>query len=351
MESCEMIDLFQQNLDVDQIRYLDILNVNHRKEMIRDVRYGLNKSRKCLSSKYLYDSRGSLLFDRITMTAEYYLTRSEISILDRSVHEIIEFLSGEGGDIVELGSGSTTKIKKLLDAAYANGIGRVRYIPMDICGNCVESVLHELAPLYPGLELLGLRADFTSQLHVLPQRKKLIVFFGSTIGNFAERECTDFLRGIARIMNPDDRLLIGMDMIKPVRVLEMAYNDSEGMTRDFNLNILLHINRELRANFKLDDFQHKAFFNAGKQQIEMHLLAKRAVSAWISDLSMAVTLREGETVRTEVCRKFSKQRIERVFSESGFSIEKWFTDPKGWFSLVQVKTKTDGGRLLRLGTV
>lgn len=341
MKDPQMIDALRMNTSGDHVRFLDLLNVDHRKEMMQDVRTGLARPHKSIPSKYFYDLRGSRLFERITRTPEYYLTRTELSILERSAREILEFLY-DGGDIVELGAGSTGKIKRLLDAACTGRRGGLRYIPVDICGSCIESVIEELPPLYPDLEVLGLRADFTSQLRVPPGGKKLLILFGSTIGNFTDRECTYFLEKIRRTMNPQDRFLIGMDMLKPVKMLEAAYNDSEGATREFNLNMLSHMNRELNADFDLGDFQHLAFFNPDAERIEMHLRAKRAVSARISDLSMAVTFRKSETIQTEICRKFSRERIERIFFETGFCIDKWFTDPRGWFSLVEVKTRQTG---------
>ena len=333
-----MIDPVKLSPNGDRVRFFNFLDGDREeKEMMQDVRTGLAGPQKSIPAKYFYDSRGSRLFERITMTPEYYITRTELSILEHSAGQMVEFLSRKGGDIVELGSGPTGKIKKLLDAAYARGLDRLRYVPLDICGICIEKVIEELPLLYPDLEVLGLRADFTANLEMLPRGKKMLVFFGSTIGNFTEQECAGFLEKLKQAMNDDDRLLIGMDMVKPVQVMEAAYNDSEGITRRFNLNMLSHINRELKADFDLDDFEHLAFFNPDGEQIEMHLRAKRTVSISIPRLSMAVNLRKGETIHTEICRKFSRNRIEQIFSEAGFQIEGWFTDSKEWFSLVEVK--------------
>jgi L-histidine N-alpha-methyltransferase len=335
-----MIDALRLDAVGDGARFFDFLDVDRRKQIMRDVCAGLTKTQKSIPPKYFYDSHGSRLFEQITRTPEYYLTRTELSILERSAREIVASLSGCGGDIVELGSGSTVKIRKLLDAAYKDRDRGLRYIPLDICGNCIEAVIEELAPLYPYLEVFGIRADFTSRLHMLPRGKKLLVFFGSTIGNFNDTERVDFLGRVKRIMNPDDRLLIGMDMVKPLRVMEAAYNDSRGITQKFNLNMLTNLNRELKADFDPNDFQHLAFYNPDMERIEMHLRAKRAVSAWISDLSMAVAFRKGETIRTEISQKFSRERVEWTFFQAGFGIERWFTDPKKWFSLVLVKPQT-----------
>jgi L-histidine N-alpha-methyltransferase len=339
MHDTHMITAVRPHLNDGRVRFFDFLDMNYKREMMRDIRTGLGAPRKSIPARYLYDSFGSVLFEGITITPEYYLTRTELSILDHSARHILEFLAPEGGNIVELGSGSTVKIKKLLDAANTRGLEKLRYIPVDICGSCIESVFRELPSLYPDLELLGLKSDFTSHLDMIPEGKKLLVIFGSTIGNFSERESLVFLEKIRRIMTPEDRLLIGMDMVKSVKVLEAAYNDSLGITRQFNLNILSHINRELNADFNTADFEHMAFFDAEEKQIEMRLRARLPVSAWISDLSMAVDLRSGETIRTETCRKFDRDRIERLFSEAGFWIDRWFTDPMKWFSLIEVMVK------------
>lgn len=332
-----MIKALQIDFREERKRFIDSLDTDHANEMKYDIRAGLTARPRSIPSKYFYDSIGSALFEEITRTPEYYLTRTELSILESSARNMVQFLAGDGGDIVELGSGPTTKVRKLLDAACERGCGRLRYVPMDICGTCIESVIEELPPLYPGLELLGIKADFTSDLYLLPRGKKLLILFGSTVGNLTDEECLRFLERIRRTMETHDRLLVGFDMLKPVEVLEAAYNDSRGITRQFNLNMLARVNKELKGNFDPADFRHQAFFNPAKERIEMHLLAVRDVSVRISDISVDVELKRGETIRTEISRKFSRDEIERTLFDSGFRIEKWFTDPLEWFSLVQAK--------------
>lgn len=167
----EMIDALKLSLNGDRVRFFNFLDGDRQKEMMRDVRTGLAKPQKSIPAKYFYDSCGSRLFERITTTPEYYITRTELSILEHSAGKMVDFLSGAGGDVVELGSGPTSKIKKLLDAAYARGLDRLRYVPLDICGTCIEEVIEELPLLYPDLDVLGLRADFTADLGMLPRER------------------------------------------------------------------------------------------------------------------------------------------------------------------------------------
>jgi L-histidine N-alpha-methyltransferase len=334
-----MINALRSGLNEKRILFLNLLEVDHRKELLRDIRTGLTKPQKSIPSKYLYDSYGSWLFEQITKAPEYYLTRTELSILQSSTKRVLKFLAGDGGDIVELGSGAVGKIKVLLNTAFSIGTSRLRYVSVDICGDCIKNAIEELPQIYPDLEVLGLKADFNGNLGILSGGKKLVAFFGSTIGNFTEQGCMEFLARIRKIMNSNDRLLIGMDMVKSANIIEAAYNDRGGITGKFNLNVLSHINRELRADFKTDDFEHLAYFNSKEEQIEMHLRAKRDVSVYISDLFMKVRLRKGETISTEICRKFTPDGIVRLFAETGFCIENWFTDSRGWFSLVEVRPR------------
>jgi L-histidine N-alpha-methyltransferase len=318
---------------------VNFLDGNHREEMVRDIRRGMMRIQKSIPSKYFYDGRGSLLFEQICMTPEYYPTKTELSILDRSGPEIIQFFSRKAGDLIELGSGSNQKIRKLLEVVRPLDIGRIRYVPVDISNSSLLESATELLQDYENLEILGVLADFTRHVGVLPRCRKLITFFGSTIGNLTEEEAILFLRSIRTIMNSDDRFLLGMDMLKPVEVLEAAYNDKRGVTRDFNRNILEHINRELQGDFNPEDFDHLAFFNAGRERVEMHLRARRTVKAHIADLGLSCDIGEGETIHTEICRKFSRESAGRLFQQAGLSIARWFTDSKGWFSLVELEAQ------------
>lgn len=314
------------------------LDGDYRREFEKDIRAGMTSRRKRIPSKYFYDSRGSDLFCRICHTPEYYLTKTELSLLNQSAPAIMAFFNGKGGDLVELGSGSNRKVRKLLDAVSEAELERIRYVSMDISVRALIESLEELQDLYQNLDILAIIADFSRHMGVLPARRKMITFFGSTIGNFSEKERLDLLKNIRNVMDSEDIFVLGIDMLKPVSILEAAYNDAQGLTRAFNLNILSNINSELNADFSIEDFEHLAFFNPEKEGIEMHLRANRDLSAFISDLSLNVDLAEGETIHTEVCNKFSLEGVTKQFDEAGLVVSRWFTDPKAWFSLVELKT-------------
>jgi L-histidine N-alpha-methyltransferase len=319
------------------LRGLNYLNGDHREKMLDDLLQGMTKRQKSIPAKYFYDARGSRLFDQICMTPEYYPTKTELSILDESAAEIMQFFLEEGGDLIELGSGSNQKIRKLLNGMPRPGHGRIRYVPVDISRTSLLESARELLDDYEDLAILGILADFTQHLRVLPRGRKLLTFFGSTIGNLTEREALNFLRNVRAIMNRDDRFLLGMDMLKPIEIIEAAYNDKQGVTCDFNRNILAHIDRELGADFDPEDFEHLAFFNTGTECVEMHLKARRNVTARIEDLGLSVEVKRDETIHTEICRKFGRGSVRRLFQEAGLSVSRWLTDSKGWFSLVELE--------------
>ncbi len=330
-----------RNVSSPQEKFFEIKNYldgRHRQEIKEDIRTGMTQAQKFIPSKYFYDPYGSRLFEQICSTPEYYPTRTELSILDRSAAEIMKFFSNEGGDLIELGSGSNKKIRKLLDAVNSDRHSKIRYVPVDISESSLLEASQELLDLYENLQILGILADYTRHLNILPHGRKLITFFGSSIGNFTEKERIAFLRSIRHIMTPNDRFLLGMDMLKPIEIMEAAYNDQQGLTREFNRNILNNINRELNANFQPDSFEHLAFFNPQKERVEMHLRTRHAVTVHISDLSLSVDFREGETIHTEICKKFSRKNEDRTFREAGLSVVRSFSDLRGWFSLVELKT-------------
>jgi L-histidine N-alpha-methyltransferase len=313
------------------------LELDHHREMGRDVRDGMTSPQKFIPSKYLYDARGSWLFEKICCVPEYYPTRTEMSILDQRGEDVMGFFDDGEGDLVELGSGANWKIRRLLGALDSKQVRRVRYVPVDISEACLEEACEDLLDHYEGLNVLGIVADFTRHMDVIPDGKKLILFLGSTIGNFTEAESVTLLRNVGENMGPEDRLLLGMDMVKPRKVLEQAYNDSEGFTRRFNLNILSHLNQRLRADFQPEDFEHLAFFNEAESRIEMHLRARRDHTIHIHDLSLEVPFQKGETIHTESSRKYTRGAATECFKQAGLTVDEWYGDPKGWFSLIQLK--------------
>ncbi len=303
-------------------------------ELSNDVLTGLTAEKKYLPSKYFYDERGSMLYKQICKRPEYYLTRTELSILNQQSNAIME--SFERGDLVELGSGANWKISKLIDAVNEK-VENIRYVPVDVSESALIAASEDLLTNYPRLRVLGIVADFTCHMQVIPNDfSKLILFFGSTIGNLNETASHDFLHSVADSMNPEDRFLIGLDMIKPKNILEAAYNDAQGVTSAFNKNVLQVINRELHADFDPSVFEHRACFNEEQEQMEMHLEATQKTTVEIKDLDLSVELEKGETIHTEICRKFSEEGAMKMFSDAGLTIERWFTDPKGWFSLVEL---------------
>lgn len=308
---------------------------NYIDDLRRDIFEGLTASQKFIPSKYFYDAYGSSLFEKISSLPEYYLTRTELSILKNSAPSLMEdFLEG---DIIELGSGANGKVKMLLNEAYKSYGADIRYVPIDVSESALLKISGELLNMYPLLRVLGIVADFTGYIEKIPsKRNKLFIFFGSTIGNFREKEGIGFLKNIARSMKSCDRFLLGIDMIKRKEILELAYNDRQGITSEFNKNILNVVNRGLDANFHLDHFKHAAFFNAEKGQIEMYLEADRKTSAEIKGLNLSVEMEKGERILTEISRKFSKENAEKMIDGAGLKINRWFSDSKGWFSLVEI---------------
>lgn len=304
-------------------------------EMARDISTGLTSARKFIPSKYFYDARGSRLFEEICCLPEYYPTRTEISILRYAAPEIIG--SFENGDIVEFGSGANNKIRMLLDAASTSRLRQLRYVPVDVSKTALVAASKELVELYPGLSVLGIVADFTLHLNVIPEdHPRMFLFFGSTIGNFDKELRIKFLKHVADTMNPTDRFIVGFDMLKPRETIESAYNDSRGVTAEFNRNILYVLNRELKADFKQSHFDHIAFFNTEKERLEMHLRVNKKTSVRIDALDMNIKLEKGETIHTETCNKFSKKSVERMACDAGLHINEWFFDSRKWFSLVEL---------------
>jgi L-histidine N-alpha-methyltransferase len=310
-------------------------NRSLRDDLARDVSTGLTAPQKSIPSKYFYDANGSRLFESICLLPEYYQTRTELSILRTHAPVIMEDF--REGALIELGSGTNWKIRALLDAAYSSGSPHLRYVPVDVSAETLVAASSQLIAAYPGLEVRGVIADFTTGIgRVVDGDPRLITFFGSTIGNFDQEERVRFLSGIARSMAPCDRMLLGLDLVKPVSFIERAYNDSRGVTAAFNKNVLHVINRELGGDFKTEDFDHSAFFNSGEERIEMHLRARRRVTARLGTIDLDVGLSRGETIMTEISVKFSRETVEQMANDAGLKTGRQFSDPRGWFTVVEL---------------
>jgi L-histidine N-alpha-methyltransferase len=311
------------------IRIDSYLSGDSLESIADDVREGLSGDFKQLAPKYFYDARGSELFDRITSLPEYYPTRCEREILNRWAPQIVALSEAE--ELVELGSGTASKTRALLYAMSATGHLR-RYVPMDCSESVVVECADELSQLYPGLEVHGVVGDFERHLEHLPDgERRLFAFLGGTIGNFYPEARASFLAYLRTLMDPTDHLLLGTDLVKDVAVLEAAYNDSAGVTADFNRNVLRVINQELGADFEPDAFEHVAFFDPQACWIEMRLRSLRDQDVRVD--GAVVHFGAGEEIRTEISAKFTREQLTEEFDAAGLEIEAFFTDPDGHFAL------------------
>jgi dimethylhistidine N-methyltransferase len=303
-----------------------------------DVGAGLRASPKRLHAKYFYDGTGSQLFERITEQPEYYPTRTEIGILRKHAADIAKFVP-VGAALVEFGSGSSKKARILLRALRP----LAAYVPVDICGEMIEQEAAELRPDFPGLKVLPVTADIT-QAFDLPEAARAapvrVGFFpGSTIGNFEPHEAAAFLRNAAQILGVGATLIVGADLIKDADVLNAAYNDANGVTAKFNLNLLTRINRELRGNFKLDTFEHHAFYNRERHRIEMHLASLKRQKVKVA--GETIDFRAGETIHTENSYKYSVESLGALARGAAWQSAAVWTDERKFFS-IQAFTLSDG---------
>lgn len=293
-----------------------------------DVREGLSGSIKRLHPKYFYDETGSELFDRICDTPEYYLTRTEDRLLTRHAAAIID--RAVPRNLLEFGSGTSRKTRRLLDA-WSRHPGRHTYWPFDVSAEMLQVVAQDLAEEYPGLDFHALIGDYTAGLRQLPDMSgtTLALFLGSTLGNFKPGDEVRFLTEIVNCLKPGDYFLLGADLDKDADILEAAYNDAEGVTEAFNKNILTVLNRELGGEFDTSRFDHRAFYNSEKRQVEMHLDATENQSVAIRDLGMRVDFQRGESIWTEISRKFTTLEIEQLFHQAGLeSIDRYCDDKR-----------------------
>jgi L-histidine Nalpha-methyltransferase len=293
--------------------------------MARDIRLGLTAKPKELAPKYFYDERGSRLFERITGLPEYYPTRAEREILSHRSAEIVA-AAGQPGTLVELGSGSAAKTRHLLSAMRDAGC-LATYIPVDISEQITHETAEALVEEYPGLTVRGLVCDFEHDLERIPNGDgRLVAFLGGTIGNLYPDARRDFLRRIAALLEPGDRILLGTDLVKERGRLEAAYDDSQGVTAEFNKNVLQVLNREFGGDFDLDRFEHVARYDdeAARMDIRLRSLAEQTVR--LDGLDLTVRFAAGEEMRTEISAKFTRERLEGVYREAGLQPDGWFTD-------------------------
>ncbi len=305
--------------------------VEEERSLADDVLDGLTKPFKELPPKHNYDERGAELFDRICELPEYYQTRTERAILERDAEQIV----GDAVELVELGSGMATKTRVLLDAMDRAGT-LARYVPLDVTETVVRDCAEELVKEYPGLTVHGVIGDFERHLDRVPAAagERIVAFLGGTIGNFAPGSRRRFLRAVAGLLQADDRLLLGIDLVKDPLVLQAAYDDSQGVTAEFNLNMLHVLNRELDADFNPDGFRHVALFDHRNEWIEMRLRATEPQNVAIPVLGLEIEFAEGEELRTEISAKFTRARLEADLAAAGLALADWLTDDDEQFALV-----------------
>jgi L-histidine N-alpha-methyltransferase len=296
-----------------------------------DVREGLCSPFKELLPKYFYDERGSQLFEEIMELPEYYPTRAERAILDDRAREIVD--AAECTTLIELGSGSAAKTRTLLGAMQDTGLLET-YVPVDISEEITRRTASELIAEYPELRVHGVVCDYEIHLERLPRGEGgLFAFLGGTIGNLYPATRRSFLARIASLMYPGDRFLLGTDLVKDPARLEAAYNDSAGVTAEFNKNVLRVLNRELGADFDPDSFEHVAFWDEDNSWIDIRLRSVAEQVVNIPRLELEVQYERGEEMRTEISTKFERRDLERTYARVGLEMVEWWTDPEGLFAL------------------
>jgi L-histidine Nalpha-methyltransferase len=299
-----------------------------------EVIKGLGQVPKTLPPRYFYDDQGSELFEQICGLPEYYPTRTEAAILQENAAEIAKRTGP--CELVELGSGSSTKTRILLDAYGALGYP-LHYLPIDVSAGILEESALQLLKSYPTLQVHGVVSTFDLALAKLapsPLPARMLCFLGSTLGNLNPQECDRFFTQMVAALDTGEYFLLGVDLQKPKPIVEAAYNDSQGITAAFNLNMLRHLNRKFLGDFDLTQFKHVAFYNESLQQIEMHLESLVDQVVYLEALDLRVTFKAGESILTEISRKFNVERIQEELSAKGLAPIQTWTDPNHWFGLL-----------------
>ncbi len=315
---------------------LTVLDYHYQELSIdgKDVIKGLTEKPKSLPPKYFYDDPGSQLFEKICELPEYYPTRTEAWILQQYADEIAAITNC--CELIELGSGSSTKTQALL-TAYQKIANSCRYLPIDVSGGILKTSVLQLQEKYPDIAIHGLLGTYEQALVHLESnylQSRMLFFLGSSLGNFNQEECDIFLNQVSRTLQPGDYFLLGIDLQKPQDILEAAYNDSQEVTAAFNLNMLSHLNWRFQGNFDISLFKHQAVYNQVDHQIEMYLHCQK--SHWVSLelLDLKVNFEAGESILTEISRKFNLATMEKNLSDKGLKTVKTWTDEKEWFGLI-----------------
>lgn len=314
-------------------------------DLLADFRAGMLEPPRSLPPKYFYDARGSQLFDAICDTPEYYPTRLEADLLERHAEAILE--ASGARTLFELGSGTSRKTEYLL-AALESRVSAPHYVANDVCAEILDEAGARLLQRFDQMRVDSLCGDYAAALTHLADVSgaqadgpRLFAFLGSSLGNFEDAEAAALLRRIRDTMNPEDRLLLGLDRVKPRPVLEAAYNDAAGVTAAFNLNLLSVLNTELGADFDPEGFVHRAPFVEDLSRIEMHLVSRRQQTVRVSEPEAVLEIAEGEVIRTEISRKFSREAIDRLLTAAGLEHAAQWSAPEEWYSLFLLRPGAD----------
>ncbi|MBE9007870.1 L-histidine N(alpha)-methyltransferase [Fortiea sp. LEGE XX443] len=299
-----------------------------------DIVKGLTQIPKSLPAYYFYDDQGSDLFEQICELPEYYLTRTETAILQQYAGEIAQITGA--CELVELGSGSSTKTRILLDAYQELGYLQ-RYLPIDVSAGMLENSARQLLGDYPSLQVYALAGTYEMALAQLPPTQspsRMVGFIGSSLGNLNPQECDNFFSQITNALQVGEYFLLGIDLQKPKEILEPAYNDRQGVTAAFNINMLEHLNRRFEGDFNTTQFEHWSFYHETAHQIEMHLRSLRSQTVQLKSLNLTVNFATGETILTEISRKFDLKTIQQQLKTRGLVPIQTWTDSNQWFGLL-----------------
>lgn len=318
---------------VEQLELVYLLEQEDLHQTGQELLAGLGRSPKTISPRYFYDEKGSELFEQICELPEYYPTRTEAEILKTVSSEIAE-LTGNA-ELIELGSGSSTKTRFLLDAYQQ--FDQVSYVPVDVSGSIVEFAAERLFKEYTNLKITGLIGTYEQAIAHLPEPEdlpRMLIFLGSTLGNFPDAARTAFFQNMRQSLRVGDYFLLGVDRHKSADILEPAYDDHAGVTAAFNLNMLNHLNDRYGANFEQDNFRHRAVYNVPERRIEMHLDCLADHNIQFANLDATVEFKAGESILTEISRKFEVDKLKELLAAQGFNTVQVWGDRNDWFSLI-----------------
>jgi len=325
----------QEAAELDSPRFqLNRLSSNpHLNSLAEDVLNGLVSEPRTLPPKYFYDELGSKLFDQICQTDEYYLTRAESSLLNLHADEIIAI--SQPNAIVEYGSGTSEKTEFLIHAANKQH-DWLHYLPLDVCEEILVEAGNRLTEKYPELSIDAWHGDFLDGMHHFENKheRSLYTFLGSSLGNFSATQAQSFLNDVRETTKEDDWFLLGIDMVKSHDILNAAYNDEEGYTAAFNLNVLNVLNQALDGDFDTDNFAHHAFFDADKSRVEMRLESCCQQTVTLRDIDLSIDFNDGDHITTEISRKYTRESVDQLLKEANFFPKNYYTDENNSFMLV-----------------